>query len=107
MNRLLTAAAGITFAVASTGPVLAERMPTKPHSKPYNITISCYRGPTQGVIWDRPNAVFVEDLVAIGYSYPQATAIGERVCRDEWGVGQHDYMRNSLLEIIARTPPGR
>lgn len=81
-------------------------MPTKPGTNPSAITISCYRGPTSGVVWDRPNAVFVADLVRIGYTYPQAHAIGERVCRDEYGVGNHEYLRTTLLNLMATTPAG-
>ena len=48
----------------------------------------------------------VEDLVKIGYTYPQAHAIGERVCRDEYGQGEHEYMASTLRKIMATTPPG-
>ncbi len=105
MKAYLVAGIVLASTVVASGSALAQQRPTKPGTDGYNITISCFRGPTRDVIWDRPNAVFVEDLVKVGYSYPQAHAIGERICRDEWGVGQHDYMRTSLLEIMAKTPP--
>ncbi|HCE70953.1 hypothetical protein [Ruegeria pomeroyi] len=105
MKAYLRAGAVLALtAVVATSPE-AQQRPTKPGSDVHNITISCFRGPTSSVIWDRPNAVFVEDLVRMGYTYPEAHAIGERICRDEWGVGQHDYMRSSLLQIVAKTPP--
>ena len=107
MKTIATATAAFVLAWGGATASLADTMPTKPGSNPSAITISCYRGPTSGVVWDRPNAVFVEDLVRIGYSYPQAAAIGERVCRDEYGVGNHDHMRMSLLNILATTPAQR
>ena len=43
------------------------------------VTISCFRGPWREVIWDRPEPVFVDSLVAAGYEFPEAHAISERV----------------------------
>ena len=83
----------------------AQDMPTKPGSEPGVITISCFRGPTVDVIWDRPNAVFIEDLVRLGYTYPEAHSIGERICRDEYGVRDSGHMKSSLLEILRKSPP--
>jgi len=71
------------------------------------ITISCFRGPWQGVIWDRPNAVFIDSLVNAGYTYPEAHAIAERVCRDHAGVGSPETMRAAMSNILAASPPGR
>lgn len=72
------------------------------------IVVSCFRGPWQDVIWDRPNSVFVESLVAIGYDYPTAHAVAERVCRDDRLVGNPDGLRRTMLEIYydarSRTP---
>ena len=34
------------------------------------VTVSCYRGPWDDVIWDRPNPVFVDSLVSASYSFP-------------------------------------
>lgn len=107
MKSLAVAGAAAAFAGLSAMSAVADQWPTKPGSNPAAITISCFRGPTSNVIWDRPNAVFVEDLVRVGYTYPQAHAIGERVCRDEYGVGNHDHMRMSLVEIMAKTPVGK
>lgn len=106
----LSALAGAALAigcVVATQAAADNTRPTRPGSNPSVITISCFRGPTSTVIWDRPNAVFVEDLVRLGYTYPQAHAIGERVCRDEWGVHQPDYLKGTLYEIMAVTPPSR
>jgi hypothetical protein len=104
----LAALAGAALAigcVVATQAAAEKTLPTRPGSNLSVITISCFRGPTSTVIWDRPNAVFVEDLVRLGYSYPDAHAIGERVCRDEYGVDQPEYLRSTLYDIMARTPP--
>jgi len=106
MNVLKTAGS-VCALILVAGAAMAQSLPTRPGTSGNGITISCFRGPTSSVIWDRPNAVFVEDLVRYGYTYPQAHAIGERVCRDEWGVNQKDYLRSSLLQIMAATPPGQ
>lgn len=107
-NMKLRAIAGTVLALSclAAAGALAE-YPTKPGSNPNTITISCYRGPTTDVIWDRPNTVFVDDLVKVGYTYPQAYAIAETVCRDEYGVHQPEYQKTSLREIMAKTPPSR
>jgi len=63
------------------------------------IVVSCFRGPWNDVIWDRPNAVFIDSLVAIGYDFTTAHAIGERVCRDEALVGNPEGMRETMLRI--------
>ena len=105
MNLFASAGAACAILFAASTSVSAQSMPTKPGTNPGVITISCFRGPSSNVIWDRPNAVFIEDLVRQGYSYPQAHAIGERICRDEWGVNQPEYLKTSLLKIMAETPP--
>jgi hypothetical protein len=63
------------------------------------ITVSCFRGPWKEVIWDRPNAVFVDSLVNVGYTYERAHAIAERVCRDEALVGNPGAMRETMRRI--------
>ncbi|MDG4649536.1 hypothetical protein P6F26_13920 [Roseibacterium sp. SDUM158017] len=71
------------------------------------VTVSCFRGPWEEVIWDRPNAVFVDSLVAIGYNFPEAHAIAERVCRDEATVGDPEAAAAVMRRILADNPPGR
>ncbi len=71
------------------------------------ITISCFRGPWTEVIWDRPNPVFIDSLVALGYSFPEAHAIGERVCRDPATVDQPDAAIAVMQRIMMENPPGR
>ena len=65
------------------------------------IVVSCFRGPWTEVIWDRPNAVFVDSLVAIGYTFPTAHAIAERVCRDEALVGNPEGLKSTMRRIYA------
>lgn len=69
------------------------------------ITVSCFRGPWDDVIWDRPEPVFVDSLVNAGYTYPESFAIAERVCRDSTGVGNPENLRATMLGIIANEPP--
>ncbi len=73
----------------------------KPHvHQPTTITVSCFRGPTGDVIWDRPNAVFIDSLVAAGYTFATAHAIGERVCRDHDLVGKPGAMVEAMRKIF-------
>lgn len=68
------------------------------------VTVSCFRGPWNGVIWDRPNAVFIDSLVALGYDFPTSHAIGERICRDEALVGDLDRLREETRRVIRESP---
>lgn len=80
-------------------------MPTRPNTDAPAITISCYRGPWNDVIWDKPNAVFLDALTRIGYTHPEAYAIGRRVCRDEYGLRDHEYLKSTLRRLMAENPP--
>lgn len=71
------------------------------------ITVSCYRGPWKDVIWDRPNAVFIDSLVAVGYKFSTAHAIGERVCRDRSLVGDTDALKAEMQRIWRESPARR
>jgi len=71
------------------------------------ITVSCFRGPFGDVIWDRPEPVFIDSLVNAGYTYPEAHAIGERVCRDASAVGIPGALRASMTTIYTENPPAR
>jgi hypothetical protein len=70
------------------------------------ITVSCYRRPWQEVIWDRPNPVFTDSLVSAGYTFPEAHAIAERVCRDASSVGRPGAISATMTDILRRTQPG-
>lgn len=71
------------------------------------ITVSCWRGPWQEVIWDRPNPVFIDSLVAVGYDYPTALAIGTRICRNVATVGDPEQMKAEMREAYANAPAYR
>jgi len=70
------------------------------------IVVSCYRGPWKEVIWDRPNAVFIDSLVNVGYNYSTASAIAERICRDQNLVGNPGALSVSMRNIV-RSPGGQ
>ncbi len=63
------------------------------------IVVSCFRGPWREVIWDRPNAVFIDTLVSVGYDFSTAQAIGERVCRDITLVGNPGALKHTMEQI--------
>lgn len=99
---MATVAAALSL---SSGATLAQQFPSKPGANAPDFTISCFRGPWRQVIWDRPNAIFLDDLVKLGYTETEALSIGTRICRDEYGVGQPDYLMATLRELIATQPP--
>ena len=109
MNRnflLAVLAAGLCTQFASDAQ--AQSMPSPSDNDPNRINVSCYRGPLRNTVaWDRPNAVFVEDLIQLGYTYPEAHAIGERVCRDEYGVVNSEHKIATLMSILKESPPRR
>jgi hypothetical protein len=69
------------------------------------IHISCFRGPWHGVIWDRPQGTFVEDLVTYGYDHANADALATMICRDERLIGRPELMKEALLREMRKTPP--
>ena len=79
--------------------------PPSPEVIIVTVTVSCFRGPWDDVIWDRPEPVFVDSLVNAGYTYPEAHSMAERVCRDSTGVGSPENLRATMLGIIANQPP--
>jgi len=106
---VMTMIAGIFAATTFLGttPAAAERVsiPTKPGTSGDEFIISCYRGPWKVVYWDRPTAIFIDELVEYGYSPNQAIAIGERICRDEYGVDRPEWLEAQLRRIVTETPP--
>ncbi|WP_323765592.1 hypothetical protein [Marinovum sp.] len=89
---------------ALAAPAIAGGKHHKKHHAEYGptgnrIVVSCFRGPWNEVIWDRPNAVFVDSLVSVGYEYPTAHAIAERVCRDKALVGNPEGLKATMLSI--------
>jgi hypothetical protein len=95
------------FAMAAPAGATDIDMPSRPGGDSASITISCYRGPMRTVAWDRANAVFTDSLMRRGYSIEQAEAIGNRVCRDEYGVDNPDHMVATLQRLLAETRPAR
>lgn len=72
---------------------------------PIQITVKCARYLSRGVIWDRAMPRFLDDLRAAGYTLEEADAIGNRVCRDEAGVGNTAVMAQTMQNILRTTPP--
>jgi len=120
MKRIKSIAAPLICLLLSVGPLSADGYHEHGHGhchgndghmhqnirvEQVTVTISCFRGPWQDVIWDRPEPVFVDSLVAAGYSFPEAHAISERVCRDIDGVDNPAHSRAVLAQIFRETPP--
>lgn len=68
------------------------------------VVISCFRGPWQEVIWDRPNPIFIDTLMANGYSITTATAIAERICRDPNLVNQNELSIQETIRLMKLIP---
>ena len=68
------------------------------------VRVSCFRGPLTVTAWDHPEAVFIESLVAVGYDYPSAWSIGDRICKDSTLVGNPDGLKAAMEQIIADAP---
>ncbi|WP_224813587.1 helix-turn-helix domain-containing protein [Hasllibacter sp. MH4015] len=102
-----TGAAGAVVLAGLSAPVQATTYEYRMIVNTITVTVSCFRGPFTEVIWDRPNPVFIDSLVNAGYSYPEAHAIGERVCRDPSTVDRPDAAVQVMYRIIAENPPGR
>lgn len=96
-------AAGLLAASATLAS--AQNLPSPHNSDPNLVNISCYRGWLDTVAWDRPNSVFVEDLVQLGYTRSKATVIGEQICRDEYGVRNPQHQIAQLRQILRDDPP--
>jgi len=112
-GHIMTSTESFRMAALSAGLVLVASAAAQADSYGYRhgatshvITVSCYRGPWDDVIWDRPNPVFIDSLVNAGYSFPEAHAIAERVCRDPAAVGQSGVLRSTMNQILRTSPPG-
>ncbi|NAZ36108.1 hypothetical protein [Rubellimicrobium sp. CFH 75288] len=68
------------------------------------IVVQCFRGPWVETIWDRPTAVFLDSLVAVGYDYATAHAIAFRICKDVNLVGDLGALRAEMERIVAESP---
>ncbi|AYE85652.1 MAG: hypothetical protein ABJN39_05770 [Sulfitobacter sp.] len=99
---LATAVTGLLAMPAFAGGVkYAYHNQGKAHPTGNVIHVSCYRGPWNDVIWDRPNSVFVDSLVAVGYDFSTAHAVAERVCRDHTLVGNPEGLKATMKRIFA------
>ncbi|PRY25421.1 hypothetical protein CLV78_102600 [Aliiruegeria haliotis] len=107
MKKLTMVAVAAAIALPVGGAAFAQGKPSHPESSGKGtINISCYRGALKTVAWDRPNAVFIEDLLSYGYTWKQAHTIGERVCRDEYGVGNGEHKIATLKRLMVEHPVG-
>ena len=77
-----------------------------PATKQVVIRVSCFRGPTDDIIWDKPNAVFIDSLVEAGYTFDRAHSIAYRVCRDADTVNDNEALK-ATMERIYRDPASR
>ncbi len=68
------------------------------------VTVSCFRGPLTVTAWDHPESIFVDSLVAVGYDYPSAWSIGDRICKDSTLVGNPEGLKAAMEQIIADAP---
>jgi hypothetical protein len=68
--------------------------------EPVVVTVSCFRGPWHVVIIDQPNQVFIDSLIAAGYSSGQAYGISMRVCRDQASVGNVPRMVSETYRLL-------
>lgn len=100
-----TALGGALLLLGAAAPAFATTYQYQMVVNRVTITVSCFRGPFTEVIWDRPNPVFIDSLVRAGYTFPEAHAIGERVCRDPSTVDRPDAAVQVMYNIIAQTPP--
>lgn len=99
------AALGGALLLASVAPAAATNYHYPAVVNTIYVTVSCFRGPWTEVIWDRPNPIFIDSLVSAGYSFSEAQAIGERVCRDASTVDRPDRAVQVMHQIIAQSPP--
>ncbi|MBF9058064.1 hypothetical protein HKCCSP123_02595 [Rhodobacterales bacterium HKCCSP123] len=102
--RPLLAAVGLCLVTSAAAQ--ADGYAYRHGAGPMVITVSCYRGPWDDVIWDRPNPEFVDSLVSVGYSFSEAHAIAERVCRDPAAVGRSGVLSTTMTNILRTSPPG-
>jgi hypothetical protein len=98
--------ASLLVALALPGAAIADHK-THKTSASKTIVVSCYRGPWTDVIWDRPNAIFIDSLVNHGYDFSTAHAIAERVCRDQLLVGDGEALKAEMRRIMRESPARR
>ncbi|MBY6091405.1 hypothetical protein [Maritimibacter alkaliphilus] len=97
MKKLLAGAA-VALGLATPAVAQSNYAYTFPQTG-HVVYVSCFRGPWKEVIWDRPNAKFVDSLRDLGYDYPNAHAIAERVCRDDALVFNKEGLKQEMIRI--------
>ncbi|WP_238363955.1 hypothetical protein [Mesobacterium pallidum] len=100
MKALLIASALLASGLATQ--VAAEKYTLRADGN--TMIVSCFRGPWNDVIWDRPNSNFIDSLIDFGYDYPNAHAIAERVCRDDLLVHDKEAMKAEMIRIYNESP---
>jgi len=93
------------FPLALAACLLAAPTLAAAQNRAVTIQIACFRGPWHEIIWDRPEVSFTDGLVAYGYSYAEAEAIGFRVCRDPEGVDNPQHSVDVVHQILRTNPP--
>jgi hypothetical protein len=101
MKSLLLAVA-VAGALPLAGPSAAR---AETRLEPVVITVSCFRGPWRQVIIDQPNQVFIDSLMAAGYSSGEAFGIGVRVCRDQLSVSNPARLVSETYRILGEEQP--
>lgn len=96
MKNLLLAAA----IAAGLVPVIGVGAASAQTVEPIVITVSCFRGPWREVIIDQPNQVFIDSLIAAGYSSAQAYGIGMAICRDQASVGNSGRLVSETYRLL-------
>lgn len=70
-----------------------------------SFVISCHRGPTSKVIWDRPNTIFMDSLQSVGYAPAEARQMADTICSNPDLVGDLDGLKAAVLELMELSPP--
>ncbi|KIT16493.1 hypothetical protein [Jannaschia aquimarina] len=107
MNKVIATALLAAAATVGSAPAAVADHHASGLRPGEQITIKCarYIARSDRVIWDRPMAVFLDDLRRIGYSPERAEAIGNRVCRDGALVNNAEGLAATMREILRTTPP--
>jgi hypothetical protein len=95
MKKLLLATAVAAGLVPVAGAAVAQ-------SEPIVVTVSCFRGPWREVIIDQPNQIFINSLIAAGYSTGQAWGIGVQICRDQASVGNPGRLVSETYRLLGQ-----
>ena len=70
------------------------------------VLVSCYRGPWEAVIWDRPNPEFIQSLEDNGFSTTKSIEIAEAICRDPRLVNNPDLTAEQVRRLTSAARRG-